>query len=312
LLKGYSGVEISNILNLDQDTITQWQSGYLNRIDEKNWLNDAYQPYLGKLSFHSVSLLRRYTDTFMVGNKKELLSFVEKSFSVSYSLSGFNRLLHRIGLSYQSIHKLPGKCPVDRQAAWIKSFEEKLQKTDFSSEVILFMDSVHPTHNSVYTKVWTKIGVPRWIFSNTGRERLNIAGAYNPMEPKLIMIEGSSINGKITVELFQKCLEKYSDKQTITIYLDNASYHKCEEVKNFIAGQDKIRLAFLPPYSPNLNLIERLWKFGNEKVLNLKYYPEFCQFKEKILDFYKHIQLYATELKERITFNFQTFQPCKI
>jgi transposase len=312
LHKGYTGVDISNILNLDQDTITQWKSRYLNRKDEESWLQDAYQPYLGKLSFQEISLLRRYTDTFMVSNKKELLSFLEQSFFVSYTPSGINKLLHRIGLSWQSIHKLPGKCPVDRQEAWIKSFETKLETMDFSSEVLLFMDSVHPTHNSVYTKVWSKIGVPRWISSNTGRARLNIAGAYNPVEPELVMVEGATINGKITVELLQKCLEKYVDKQTITIYLDNASYHKCQVVKEFIAGQDKIKLSFLPPYSPNLNLIERLWKFANEKVVNLKYYPEFDQFKEKMLEFYNHLQLYTTELKERITFNFQTFHHCRI
>ena len=311
LHKGYTGIEISNILNLDQDTITKWKSCYKNRTDEESWLDDAYQPYSGKLSFYFISLLRRYTDTFMVSNKKELMSFVEKSFSASYTPSGFNKLLHRIGLSYQTIHKLPGKCPVERQEAWIQSFEEKVQKMDFSSEVILFMDSVHPTHNSAYTKIWSKIGVPRWISSNTGRERLNISGAYNPIEPELVMIEGPTVNGELTIELFKKCLEKYSDKQTITIYLDNASYHKCKSVKNFIAGQDKIKLSFLPPYSPNLNLIERLWKFANEKVVNLKYYPEFSQFREKFLEFYNNLELYAKELKDRITFNFQTFQPCK-
>jgi transposase len=312
LHKGYTGVEISNILNPDQDTITHWKSRYRQREDEETWLQDSYKPCFGKLSCHEISLLRRYTDTFMAGNKKELLSFLEQSFSVSYTPSGLNKLLHRIGLSWKNIHKLPGKCPVDRQDSWIKSFEEKLKAMDFSSEALLFMDSVHPTHNSVYSKVWSKIGVPRWIPSNTGRARLNIAGAYNPVEPELVMIEGATINGKITVELLQRCLEKYADKQIITIYLDNASYHKCQEVKNFIAGQDKIKLSFLPPYSPNLNLIERLWKFANEKVVNLKYYPEFDQFKEKFLEFYNHLQLYAAELKERITFNFQTFQPYRI
>jgi len=312
LHKGYTGVEISTILNLDEDTITKWKSRYLHRTDEESWLNDDYKPYVGKLSYCEISHLRKYVMTFLAGNKKELSSFIEQSFLVSYTPSGLNKLLHRAGLSWQTIHKLPGKCPIHLQEAWIKGFEEKLEHTDFTTEAILFLDSVHPTHNSVYCKVWSVVGCSRWISSNTGRDRVNISGAYNPMEQDLVFTEVKTVNGDATIELLQKCLEKYSDKQTITVYLDNASYHKSEQVKQFIAGQNKIKLSFLPPYSPNLNLIERLWKFANEKVINLKFYPEFSQFKEKLIDFYKNIKIHALELEERITFNFQTFQTCNI
>jgi len=308
LHKGYTGVEISSILNLDQDSITKWKHRYLERTDEESWLEDAYQPYWGKLSSHSISLLRAYVRTFLTGNKKELQSFVETSFSVSYTLSGLNKLLHRIGLSYQTIHKLPGKCPIDKQRAWIEAFEEKLQDLDLLSEAIMFMDSVHPTHNTVYCKVWSEIGIPRWICSNTGRNRLNISGAYNPVEQELVMLEEPTVNETTTIRLLEKCLEKYPEKEKITIYLDNASYHKSKLVKAFIAEHPKINLSYLPPYSPNLNLIERLWKFANEKVVNLKYYHDFKQFKEQMLDFYDNITDYADELKERITFNFQTFE----
>ncbi|MDR2970454.1 MAG: IS630 family transposase [Bacteroidales bacterium] len=310
LHKGYKGVEISSILNLDQDTITKWKSRYLNRVDDESWLDDAYQPYVGKLSYVEISQLRKYVMTFLVGNKKELASFIEQSYCVSYSPSGLNRLLHRACLSWQTIHKLPGKCPVHLQEEWIKKFDEKLKNTDFSTEVILFMDSVHPTHNSVYTKLWSQIGLPRWISSNTGRNRVNISGAYNPVNQELVVIEGKTVNGEATIELLKKCLEKYTDKETITIYLDNASYHKSKEVKSFLEEHPKIQFSFLPPYSPNLNLIERLWKFVNEKVINLKYYPEFSEFKNKLLNFYDNIHVYADELERRITFNFQTFQNC--
>jgi transposase len=119
LYKGYSGVEISNILNIDEDTIAKWKLRYLNRVDEESWLEDSYQPYVGKLSYRFVSLLRKYVGTFLVSDKKRLASFIEQSFSVSYTPSGLNKLLHRIGLSYQTIHKLPGNCPIERQQAWM-------------------------------------------------------------------------------------------------------------------------------------------------------------------------------------------------
>jgi len=125
LHKGFSGVAISSILNTDQDTVTKWKKCYLTRTDDQSWLEDKYQSYFGKLSCHSISELRKYLSTFLVGNKKELHSFIEASFSVSYTQSGLNKLLHRIDQSYQTIHKLPGKCPIDQQQAWIDDFEKK-------------------------------------------------------------------------------------------------------------------------------------------------------------------------------------------
>jgi len=307
LNKGYSGIEISSILHLDQDTVCKWKNRYITRTDDEKWLDDNFKPYIGKLSYHHISLLRNYIRTFMVGNKKEIQSFLEKSFSVSYTLSGLNKMLHRTSHSYQTIHKLPGKCPVDKQQVWIDAFKDKLQNMNPQTEVILFMDSVHPTHNTVYSKVWTEIGIPRWICSNTGRNRMNISGAYNPLDHEIVIIDEPAVNGETTIHLLEKCHQKYIDKDMITVYLDNAKYHKSKTVRDFVAKHPKINLSFLPPYSPNLNLIERLWKFAKEKVINLKYCPDFNQFKKQITDFYNNIEKYNNELKERITFNFQTF-----
>jgi transposase len=122
--KGYSGVEISSILNMDQDTESKWRSRYLERTDDRSWLKDNYKPYTGKLPCQFISMPRRCVEVFLVGCKKELLAFLQDSFSVSYTLSGLNKLLHRIGLSHQTIHKLPGRCPVDQQRAWIVQFEK--------------------------------------------------------------------------------------------------------------------------------------------------------------------------------------------
>jgi transposase len=141
---------------------------------------------------------------------------------------------------------------------------------------------------------------------------LNISGAYDPIEAKLVMLEEQTVNEQTTLHLLEKCLEKYPDRETITIYLDNASCHKSKLVKEFVALHPSLKLSYLPPYSPNLNLIERLWKFANEKVVNLKYYHDFNLFKEQILNLYNNIERHAEQLKERITFKFQTFDNVSI
>ncbi len=67
----------------------------------------------------------------------------------------------------------------------------------------------------------------------------------------------------------------------------------------------KITLIFLPAYSPNLNLIERLWKFMKKIVINNKYYEKPKEFRRKLLDFFENIQIYKKELESLITNNFQ-------
>ena len=67
-------------------------------------------------------------------------------------------------------------------------------------------------------------------------------------------------------------------------------------------------MMYLPPYSPNLNLIERVWKFMHEKVIHLKYFDTFSKFKKSITVFFDDFEQHKEELKSRITFKFQTFE----
>ena len=96
----------------------------------------------------------------------------------------------------------------------------------------------------------------------------------------------------------------------IHLILDNAKYQHCKFVEE-IAKQLKIKLEFLPTYSPNLNLIERLWKFMKKKVLYGKYYEVFQNFKDAItacVDNINNSNEYRKELNSLITFKFQKFK----
>lgn len=93
----------------------------------------------------------------------------------------------------------------------------------------------------------------------------------------------------------------------VTIVLDNARYQHCKMVMA-LATQLKIELLFLPPYSPNLNLIERVWKLTKKKCLNSKYYADFSLFQAAISDFLDSISTeHAEETNALLTLNFQTF-----
>jgi transposase len=94
----------------------------------------------------------------------------------------------------------------------------------------------------------------------------------------------------------------------ITIFLDNARYQKCVLVIEK-ARSLQIELCFLPPYSPNLNLIERVWKFVKKKCLYSKYYEKFPAFKTAISDCLAEMPTkHKSELNSLLTLRFQTLQ----
>jgi len=118
-----------------------------------------------------------------------------------------------------------------------------------------------------------------------GRQRFNVLGAYNPISNALVTVTNDKYINSLSVEdLLEKIRFQYNitaPTTPITIVLDNDSYQRCDYVK-IVAKRLNIELLFLPTYSPNLNLIERLWRFVKKECLNSKYYPTLKFFRAAI------------------------------
>ena len=118
------------------------------------------------------------------------------------------------------------------------------------------------------------------------------------------------INHLSVIELLEKIREIHKDSVIpITIFLDNAKYQVCKAVTER-ATTLNIELMFLPSYSPNLNLIERLWKWVKKDCLNCKYYSKFCEFKNEIDNSLNKIKTgqAQSELESLLTLKFQLFK----
>jgi len=121
------------------------------------------------------------------------------------------------------------------------------------------------------------------------------------------VVNTTYINAESICEILNKIKKAYGEK-AITIILDNARYQKCKLVME-VAAKLKIELLYLPTYSPNLNLIERLWKFVKYDCLYSKYYDDFSKFKQAIMLSLEEAQIKKKEkLKSLLTLNFQTFR----
>lgn len=173
-------------------------------------------------------------------------------------------------------------------------------------EVLLYADPMHQIHNVENDYAWQEIGRAgtKEIPSNTGRRRLNIIGAINPitLEPT-ILLEEENCNADSIARLLEAIKGQYAQAETICLILDNARYQKGVTAKSK-AEELGIDLVYLPPYSPNLNLIERLWKFFKKKVMKNKYYKDFATFRNAIEQFFKDFSQYKKQLTKLLNFKF--------
>ena len=154
---------------------------------------------------------------------------------------------------------------------------------------MFFVDAAHFVLGAFLSVVWCLARV--WIKAPSGRQRFNVLGALDAVTQEVIPREPQRRNFR-----------------PITVVLDNARYQRCALVKT-CAEKLKIELLFLPTYSPNLNLIERLWKFVKKQCLYAKYYPDFHSFTTAIERCLQDTHtIHAKALQSLLTLNFQTFQ----
>jgi transposase len=172
---------------------------------------------------------------------------------------------------------------------------------------LFFFDPVHQTHNNENARGWMEKGAEgtKNVLSNTGRRRVNIIGGLNALELEMVtIVTEANCNKELMVCYLEELKACNPECEEIYIVLDNASYNRAYEVKNK-AVELGIKLVYLPPYCPNLNIIERLWKFFKKKIMKNMYYKEFNDFLDNIYTFFKDIKEYENELLNLLSLNFQ-------
>ena len=298
---GYTFEQISKILLLDDQTVRNYLSKF-EKGGTEGLLSDKYVGYSGCLSEDNERELSVHLEEFTYPDVNPVIAYVEFTFGKEYTRSGMRDLLHRLGFTYKKASHVPGKADPDRQQKFIDAFKE-FMKNKSPDVPVLFMDATHPQYNSMPAYGWIKKGERKEIKSNTGRERLNINGALNAETREAVVVEADTINAESTILLLKKVEEHYPTAPYIYVFSDNARYYHSEEVASYLRTS-RIMLEKIPPYSPNLNPIERLWKFFHKQIHYNKYHETFAAFRLECLMFFERLDEYAEKLASLITLNF--------
>jgi transposase len=277
--------EVVDALFLDDETIrgcaSKYKEGGLSKL-----LETFHQGSNPKLSDDQMSKLCAELEKKIYLSTKEICAFVRTTFCIDYTVSGMTDLLHRMDYVYKKPKLVPAKADHEAQEIFIAQFNEFMKKKK-SSEAVFFVDAVHPVHNSLAGYGWIKKGEERELKSNTGRDRLNIHGAMNAETYETTIISSEdSINTDSTIQLFEYLEQLYPLATMIYVILDNAKYHFSGPVQEWLKNS-RIQLIFLPSYSPELNLIERLWKVFKKNVLYNTFYETYADFKKACIGFFE-------------------------
>jgi transposase len=218
-----------------------------------------------------------------------------------------------MGMKCRRCGVVPGKAMEDdKQRQAQQEFHDNqlqpiLDEAKQGKRTVLFVDAAHFVMGAFLGMVWCFVRL--LLPSASGRKRHNVLGAYDPITHEAITITNDTyINQDVFCEFLEKIANAYADSgRPITLILDNARYQKCQSVANK-AKELNIELLYLPPYSPNLNLIERLWRFVKKQVLYSKHYDRFDAFRSGINTCITDLGTrYKNEMQSLMTLNFQLF-----
>lgn len=299
---GHSIAQVVSILMLDEETLRNYKKHYLTGgIAEL--LKTHHKGSQCMLSDAEIKKLKNELQRNIHLTTQSVIYYVKSTFGVTYKSSGMRDLLHRMGYEYKKPKLVPGNPDSDAQELFVEQYMDFMQNKSSNTEV-LFMDAVHPEHNALAAYGWIKRGEKRELKTNSGRERLNLHGAINAETHQLTLIESPTVNAESTIDLLEQIEQAYPLAKAIYVILDNARYHYSKIVKTFLATS-RIKLVFLPSYSPNLNLIERLWKFFKKKVLYNTYYENIRAFRNACIKFFSNLNQYEDEVAHFMSDEFE-------
>jgi len=307
--KGFRNSHIASLVSLCENTvrkyIKEYEEGGIEKLKEINF----YRPKSELLEYKET--LEKHFEKNPPMSIKEAVKEIEELTGIKRSENQVREFIKRIGMKRLKVGYVPGNADVEAQKEYQeKKLEPLLEEARQGKRAVFFVDAAHFVMKAFLGYIWCVTRV--FIKSPSGRKRFNVLAALNAINHQVITVTNDTyITGQQVCELLQK-LYDLGLTIPITLVLDNARYQKCRVVLE-LAESLGIDLLFLPAYSPNLNLIERLWKWVKKKCLYGQYYEDFSDFKNAISTAISQTHLsYKEEMKSLLTLKFQTFEKTQV
>src|ERR671921_69883 len=295
---------VAALLGFSTRQVGQWFRLFRNKgLDQLCTLHYRGDP--GRLRPAQVERLTQEIATGVFHNAEQVRTWVQETLGVDYSISGLKDLLRRIGASYHKVSGFFWKADVEEQKKFVRKYRRHKREAGPKTRRY-FVDACHPVWGvDLLYSCWLLVGQRFYVGVGNGRKRLNILGAYCPDDHDYVdlRLTKENITGEQFVKLLEALRAKHPETAKFLLYLDNARYYSKPCVKEWLAAHREFRLVPGPAYSPNLNLIERLWKSLREKALN-RWHVTFEEMQSAVAGVLDRLGEYRDELATLMTERF--------
>lgn len=301
-----SSKEVGLCCDLCANSVNKWVKVYQKEgLDALLKVN--YVKNVSTLETRKVEIIESFQEKAPM-SIKEAVHRIESLTGLKTSETSARKWMKRQGFKFRRLGHIPAKANVEAQQEWVdNSFEPHHVQAQAGKCHLFFMDAAHFVLGPYLCAVWCLTRL--FIKAPAGRQRLNVVGAVHAITKELVIHSNLTyVNAEVIAEFLKKLAAQYSDLP-IVIVLDNARYQHCKFI-TLLAAQLNITLLFLPPYSPNLNLIERLWKLVKKQCLYGQYYEKFEGFQQAILTCLD--QFKPNDLETTLNVKFQLFSQSQI
>jgi transposase len=296
---------IATIVGVCPNTIRNYFIGYNNKGLEFVESINAYKPQSKLVSFEQT--IKDYLDKTPPATIAQACAEIGQLTGVYLKATQMRQYLkNKLGAAHRKVGGIPAKADPEEQRKFKQAkLDPRLAQAKAGKRTVYFMDGAHFVLGGFLGYLWSLTRI--FVQTPSGRQRFNVLGALNAVTKELLTITNNTyLTSTQVCELL--ALIAQDKTKPITVVLDNARYQRCKLVTD-LAQKLKIELLFLPPYSPNLNLIERVWKFVRANCLNSKYYKDFNTFQLTLSTFLKTMhQTHHQKLQSLLTLNFQLFK----
>lgn len=297
---GQSINELVFLTRLSKWTIEHYLKEYSSQNKTKN---DPRGGSSSKLNDAETDELEQHLSKTTYLKVKNIVAYVKKTFGKQYSRTGMTAWLKDHGFTFKKPEKIPGKLDPNRQAQFIEEYYRLKSSLGFSDE-LYFLDAVHPEYQSQAVSGWIKKGECKTLQTTGKQKRLHFVGALALNTMEVMVREYETIDADSMIRFFQD-LERSHCSGRIHVILDNAAAHRNHKLTDFLKSS-RIHLHYLPPYSPNLNPIERLWKVFRETTLYNRFFETCSDFFTAVRGFFADkVHRIRGFLRRRINDNFQ-------
>jgi transposase len=302
--QGLAHKDICRLARISENTLRtylgQYQQGGVERLKRTDWAGTA-----SELDEHA-DTLEDYFRKNPPRSTAEAAAAIERLTGIRRGLTQVREFLGKAGLKFRKLGMIPAKADADEQAKFLdEKLSPRLRQARRLKRVVCFVDAAHFVHGPFLGYLWCFVRL--LMRGPSGRKRFNVLGAIDAVTHELTTVcNETTINAEAIGELLRKLSARYASLP-LTLVLDNARYQRCAAVQG-LARSLRIELLFLPPYSPNLNLIERLWKFVKKECLSCRYYEDFARFKAAIVECLDGVEgKHRGAIRSLLTLKFQTF-----